>query len=130
MNRNSEMEKIYRAFEEYIRNQNYFDIVYSEKLGYLRILVQAPEEGAAVLDSAEKMLEYLSGDIISDVVYSPLNPKENRSDLTLTEHEKTESLRRLSEFFGKLDIDEEGCRALAEKYLKRYEGGEEGADRA
>ena len=37
-----ELDAILKAFENYIDGQNYFDIVYSKKIGYVWIVVDEP----------------------------------------------------------------------------------------
>ncbi len=37
------LDAILKAFEEYIDQQSYFDIVYSKKIGYVWILADAPD---------------------------------------------------------------------------------------
>lgn len=120
----SALDTILKGFASYIQEQDYFDIVYSEKMGYLRILVESPEEGTIVLDTPEKMLEYLCGDVISDVLYSPDNPKRSEDDMSLTEYEKAESRRRLMSIFETLGMDKEHSSNLAEQHLKAYQGDE------
>lgn len=119
------LDAIYKAFMPYIRGQNYFDIVYSDKLGYLRILINSPEEGVTILDMPEKMLEYLCSDVINDVVYSLDNPKRSDNDLVLTEYEKAESRRRLSTIFETLESNHDLCAALANRYINAYQGNTE-----
>ena len=118
------LDTILKAFADEIRGQNYFDIVYSEKMGYLRVLGESHEEGAIVLDTPEKMMEYLCGDVIGNVIYSPENPKRSEDDMFLTEYEKTESRRRLISIFETLGMDKERSSALAEQHLKAYQGDE------
>ena len=89
------LDAILKAFESYIDGQNYFDIVYSKKIGYVWIVVDEPgAAGAEQLDTPEAMLDHLFNDIISDVVA----PRESTS-LTeahaLTEREETEIRRRI-----------------------------------
>ena len=120
------LDTILKAFEDEIRNQNYFDIVYSEKMGYLRILVESPEEGAIVLDTPEKMMEYLCGDVIGNVIYSPEDPKRSEDDMFLTKYEKAESRRRLISIFESLGMDKEHSSDLVEQQLRAYQGDERG----
>lgn len=116
------LDAIFDAFKSFVQKQNYFNIFYSPKVGYLRILVDSPEEGAIVLDTPEVMLEYLCSDLICDIVYSLDNPKRSENDLFLTEYEKMESCRRLTEIFQVFGVDER-CRAnLANQYIKKYQG--------
>lgn len=88
--------------------------------------MKSPEEGAIVLDTPEKMLEYLCGDIISDVVYARDNPKASENDLMLTEYEKEESRRRLTAIFESIGYDEKTSLELAEKHISAYQGDPEG----
>ena len=50
------LDAILKAFGEYIDGQNYFDIVYSKKIGYVWILAECPcDAGAVLLDTPEKI---------------------------------------------------------------------------
>ena len=40
-----ELDAILKAFENYIDGQNYFDIVYSKKIGYVWIVADEPGAG-------------------------------------------------------------------------------------
>ena len=64
-----ELDAILKAFENYIDGQDYFDIVYSKKIGYVWIVADEPgAAGAEQLDTPEAMLDNLFNDIINDVV--------------------------------------------------------------
>ena len=64
-----ELDAILKAFENYIDGQDYFDIVYSKKIGYVWIVVDDPgAAGAEQLETPEPMLDNLFNDIINDVV--------------------------------------------------------------
>lgn len=70
------LDAILKAFEEYIDSQNYFDVVYSKKIGYVWILAECPgDAGAVLLDTPEKMLDQLFNEVINDVV----NADENKT---------------------------------------------------
>ena len=59
------LDAILKAFENYIDGQNYFDIVYSKKIGYVWIVVDEPgAAGAEQLDTPEAMLDLLFNDVI------------------------------------------------------------------
>ena len=63
------LDAILKAFENYIDGQDYFDIVYSKKIGYVWIVVDEPgAAGAEQLDTPEAMLDLLFNDVINDVV--------------------------------------------------------------
>ena len=69
-----ELDAILKAFENYIDGQNYFDIVYSKKIGYVWIVADEPgAAGAEQFDTPEAMLDNLFNDIINDVV-APVQP--------------------------------------------------------
>ena len=60
------LDAILKAFGEYIDGQNYFDIVYSKKIGYVWILAECPgDAGAVLLDTPEKMLDQLFNEVIN-----------------------------------------------------------------
>ncbi len=70
------LDAILKAFENYIDGQDYFDIVYSKKIGYIWIVVDEPgAAGAEPLDTPEAMLDNLFNDVINDVVA----PRESTS---------------------------------------------------
>ena len=91
------LDAILKAFENYIDGQNYFDIVYSKKIGYTWIVVDPPGgAGAEQLDTPEKMLDVLFNEVINDVINSPENKTHIPDVHTLTEWEEVESRRQLT----------------------------------
>ena len=104
------LDAIFKAFESYIKGQDYFDIVYSKKYGYVRLVVDSEE--MELLDTPEKMLDYLCYDVISEV----------HDGFELTEYEETESRRRLTAILEKME-GEDGARYLSsiDGYLERYQ---------
>lgn len=116
------IDRIFKAFQHYIQEQNYFDIVYSEKIGYVWLLVDQPSDAVAdVLDSPEAMLDSLFNDIITDVVFSPSNPYHIPNSLILSEYEETESRRRITAILETMGDDKDFCLDYLEKYLKEYQ---------
>ena len=116
------IDRIFKAFQHYIQEQNYFDIVYSEKIGYVWLLVDQPSDAVAdVLDSPEAMLDSLFNDIINDVVFSPGNPYHIPNSLILSEYEETESRRRITAILETMGDDKDFCLDYLEKYLKEYQ---------
>ena len=106
---------IYR-FENYIDGQNYFDIVYSKKIGYVWIVVDEPgAAGAEQLDTPEAMLDNLFNDIINDVV-TPRSTTHLDEGRTLTESEEAECRRRITAILNQI----EGGRAEYLEYLDEY----------
>lgn len=104
------LDNILKIFEDYIRGQDYFDIAYSEKIGYIWVMVRDPTDFALdTLDTPEELLGALYNNIIHDVVFSPDNPKQNHDHLILTEYEKTEIRRRITEIMDTVDGTNKGC---------------------
>ena len=90
------LESILKAFEKYIDGQNYFDIVYSKKIGYVWIVVDEPgAAGAEQLDTPEAMLDNLFNDIINDVV-APRSTTHLNEAHTMTESEEAECRRKIT----------------------------------
>ena len=123
------LDAILKAFENYIDEQNYFDIVYSKKIGYIWIVVDQPgAAGAEQLDTPEAMLNLLFNDVINDVVA----PRESTS-LTeahaLTESEETGCRRRITAILRTIEdgVDEylDYLDGYLKDYQERYHGNDE-----
>lgn len=110
------MDAILKAFENYIDGQNYFDIVYSKKIGYVWIVVDDPSSaGAEQLDTPEAMLDNLFNDIINDAV-TPRSTTHLDEGRTLTESEEAECRRRITAILEQI----EGGGAEYLEYLDEY----------
>ena len=115
------LDAILKAFECYIDGQNYFDIVYSKKIGYVWIVVDEPgAAGAELLDTPEARLDNLFNDIINDVVA----PRESTS-LTeahaLTESEEAECRRRIAAILRTIEGGADEYLNYLDSYLKDYQ---------
>lgn len=111
------LDNILKAFEKYIDGQNYFDILYSQKVGYLWIVVDPPGgAGAEQLDTPERMLDVLFNEIINDVINSPENTTHIPDARTLTEWEETEIRHRITAILNRI----EGGGAEYLEYLDEY----------
>ena len=118
-----ELETILEAFEGYILGQDWFDIVYSKKFGYLWVSPRREMDYTMKrLNTAEKMLESFFHDIISDVVFSPENPTQEHNNSDLTEYEERESRRRITAILETINNTEERMRYLdlLDAYIKAY----------
>ena len=112
------LDAILKAFDDYIREHDFFDIVYSEKIGYVKLQVPHPDnEVPAIMDTPETLLDALFNEIINDVVFSPDNPQQEHSNPTLTEYEETESRRRIMAI---LETMEDGDKARYLDFLDAY----------
>ncbi len=122
------LDAILKAFEDYIDGQNYFDIVYSKKIGYVWIVVDEPgAAGAEQLDTPEAMLDNLFNDIINDVVV----PRESTSlaeGHALTESEETECRRRITAILRTIEDGADEYLDYLDGYLKDYQERYHGND--
>ena len=111
-----ELDAILKAFENYIDGQDYFDIVYSKKIGYVWIVADEPgAAGAEQLDTPEAMLDNLFNDIINDVV-APRSTTHLNETRTMTESEEAECRRRITAILETI----EGGGAEYLEYLDEY----------
>ena len=123
------LDAILKAFENYIGGQNYFDIVYSKKIGYIWIVVDEPgAAGAEQLDTPEAMLDNLFNDIINDVVA----PRESTS-LTeahaLTRSEEAECRRRITAILDKIEGGADEYLKYLDEYIQDYQERYSGNDK-
>ena len=117
-----ELDTILKAFAGYIQNQNYFDIVYSEKIGYVWLIIDPPgAAGAELLDTPEKMLDALFNDIISEVINAPENTTHIPDVLTLTKYEETESRRRITAILETIEDGKAKYLKYLDAYIKEYQ---------
>lgn len=115
------MDAILKAFEDYIDSQDYFDIVYSKKAGYLWIVVDPPSAaGAEQLDTPEDMLDNLFNDIINDVIAPRASTCINESH-ALTESEKAESRRRITAILEQIEDDGTEYLQYLDEYIQDYQ---------
>ena len=111
-----ELDAILKAFENYIDGQDYFDIVYSKKIGYVWIVADEPgAAGAEQLDTPEAMLDNLFNDIINDIV-APRSTTHLNESRIMTESEKVECRRQIAAILERM----EGGGAEYLKYLDEY----------
>lgn len=99
------LESILKAFEKYIDSQDYFDILYSQKVGYLWVVVNPPGgAGAEQLDTPKRMLDVIFNEVINDVINSPENRSHIPEASTLTGWEEAESRRQLTAILNRLKV--------------------------
>lgn len=120
------IDNILKAFADFIRGQSYFDIVYSEKLGYVQLFTGPEEtEPVTVLRTAEDVIDTLFYEVTNEVIYDPDNQRPDCDALELSEYEKTESRRRLTEIVGAMEEDREHWIAYMDAYFKDDQGNSE-----
>ncbi|WP_297294510.1 hypothetical protein [uncultured Oscillibacter sp.] len=123
-----ELDAILIAFENYIDGQNYFDIVYSKKIGYVWIVVDEPgAAGAEQLDTPEALLDNLFNDIINDVA-APRESTHLNETHALTENEEAECRRRITAILEKIEGDKAEYLEYLDEYIEDYQDRYNGDD--
>ena len=114
------LDSILSAFHDYIQTHTYFDILYSDKIGYVRMKVEDPDdgEGLIVIRSAMKMLNVLFNEIINDVRFADQS-KRHFSE-RLTEEEAGEARRRIAAILKTMGPESEGYLRFLDAYLAGY----------
>ena len=122
------LESILKAFEKYIDGQNYFDIVYSKKIGYVWIVVDEPgAAGAEQLDTPEALLDNLFNEIINDVA-APRESTHLNETHALTENEEAECRRRITAILEKIEGDKAEYLEYLDEYIEDYQDRYNGDD--
>ena len=123
-----ELDNILKAFKNYIDEQNYFDIVYSKKIGYVWIVVDDPgAAGAEQLDTPEAMLDNLFNDIINDVI-APRSATHLDEAHTLTESEEAECRRKITAILEQIEGGADEYFDYLDEYIKDYQERYNGDD--
>ncbi len=115
----SRMDNILAAFQGYIQTHPSFDIVYSEKIGYIRLNVEDPDaEDLTIIESADDLLEILFDEIINDVRFG--NKQKRRRSSNLSESDKIEIRRQITDILKTVTIESEHCLEFMDSYLEDY----------
>ena len=123
-----ELDNILKAFRNYIDEQNYFDIVYSKKIGYVWIVVDDPgAAGAGQLDTPEALPDNLFNDIINDVV-APRESAHLNEAHALTESEEAECRRRITAILEQIEGGADEYLDYLDEYIKDYQERYNGVD--
>ena len=113
----SQMDYLVDAFGEYIRGNKSFDIVYSEKLGYLTIDIHKGEiEEVGQLKDYDAMLEEMFFEISNDV--RSMNMIGYHDDIDLFPEEIVEVRHRVKSILNTMSWDREYCLAALDYYLE------------
>ena len=118
-----QLDAILKAFEGYIDGQNYFDIVYSKKIGYVWIVADEPgAAGAEVLDTPEVMLDHFFNDIINDVI-APRESTSLTEGHSLTESEEAEVRSRITAILETIEGGADEYLDYLDEYIQDYQDG-------
>ncbi|WP_373249573.1 hypothetical protein [Mediterraneibacter gnavus] len=90
---NAEIEKVCRVFADYIKENSYFDVVWSEKLGYIYFDAISPDKEdiynePIILRSGRGLCKAILYNIIGDIMEKAGGDHETFSECTETEREK------------------------------------------
>lgn len=119
VNEKRRMDNILKAFDAYISNHTFFDIVYSDKVGYFRIQVENPDdEGLIVIRSVDKLLDVLFNEIINDILYTEGDVERNIHEMS--EEEAEEAQRRIARVLETLGEDADYCMDFLDTYIENY----------
>lgn len=117
------LDNILEAFYDYISNHTFFDIVYSDKIGYFRIQVQDPDgEGLVVIHSVDKLLDILFNEVINDIRFDKKSEEHYFAKLSEDEMEKARC--RIAKILETLDEDVDYCLDFMDTYLDEYPNNE------
>ena len=115
----SRMDYLLNTFGDYIRSNKEFDIAYSEKLGYLSLVINTKHgiiEDVSPLKDFDALLEELFLQIGNDVL--ALKMAGYHDDIELFPVEMVEFRRRVEPILNTMSQDREYCLAKLDYYLE------------
>ena len=115
----SRMDYLLTTFGEYIRSNKEFDIAYSEKLGYLSLVINTKHgiiEDVSPLKDFDALLEEMFLQIGNDVL--ALKMAGYHDDIELFPEEIVEVRRRVEAILNTMSQDREYCLAKLDYYLE------------
>ena len=105
------------TFSDYIRSNKDFEIVYSEKFGYLSMYIyKGVPEGFKLLESFDAFLEEMFHNISSDV--RALNMVGYHDDIDLFPEEIVVTRQRAEKILNTMSQDREYCLERLDYYLE------------
>lgn len=115
----SRMDFLLATFGDYIRSNREFDIVYSEKLGYLSLVINTKHgiiEDARPMKDFDALLEEMFLQISNDVL--ALKMVGYHDDIELFPEEMVELRCRVEPILNTMSQDREHCLAKLDYYLE------------
>lgn len=112
--------EILKAFDRYIQEFNYFDIVYSKKMGYA-MLIQTDRKDIVtyLLDTPETMIKMLFYTVFADVIHAAASGVYGAEPISLTKVEAEESRRQISAILEGTPYDKEFYMNWFDLWLKK-----------
>lgn len=113
------MGNILTAFQDYIQAHPDFDILYSDKVGYIQVPAKDPEgESVVSIRAADRLLDVLFSDIIDDVRFS--DSKKQHYSAALDDDEMKEVQSRITAILKKLGEEADYCLDFLRTFLEEY----------
>ena len=115
----SRMDYLLNIFGDYIRSNKEFDIAYSEKLGYLSLVINPKHgiiEDVSPMKNFDALLEEMFFQISNDVL--ALKMVGYHDDIELFPEEMVELRRRVEPILNTMTEDREYCLAKLDYYLE------------
>lgn len=111
-----EMAHILNLFGDYIACHTCFDIVFSQKVGYIWLRIREGDiEGVALVDSVQRLLSFLFDEIVFDaVVASPYEHMEGYP----AEEEQAAAKRRIAMILDHAGEERKKYLRLFDRHLK------------
>lgn len=100
--KNEAIEKVGRVFSDYIKNSASMELLWSEKLGYILMLIHRETSEimeSQVLTDAESFCRYMLGEVAQDVLK---HMGKDHDAYELTETERTEIRKQLRPYMEQL----------------------------
>lgn len=119
------LDDILSAFHAYIHAHPCFDIVYSEKIGYVRVNVEDPNDGGVrVIRSADQLLDVLFNEIINDIRFDESGGQHLFPALSADEADKARC--RIAEILQTMrpEAAADDCLHFLDEYLVNYPGSD------
>ena len=113
------MDYLLNIFGDYIRSNKEFDIAYSEKLGYLSLVINPKHgiiEDVSPMKNFDALLEEMFFQISNDVL--ALKMVGYHDDIELFPEEMVELRRRVEPILNTMTEDREYCLAKLDYYLE------------
>ena len=112
----TKMDSILNVFRTYVKEHSCFDILFSEKCGYLYVEVGKDDVNVEIIENSSDLLFRLFTEVSSDVRSLQMNGPHIEIDLYPEEIE--ESRKRLSAYFESLEDElKKECLNEMEDYL-------------
>jgi len=113
----SRMDYLFEVFGEYIQENKNFDIVYSDKLGYLTMVINKGRiEDVDQLEAFDALLKEMFFQISNDV--RDLKMIGYHDDIDLFPEEIVETRRRVETILNTMTQEREYCLAQLDYYLE------------